>query len=146
MKRPKAHQIDTEAQRILTSNFSTNCVAREQHPDYGIDYEIEIFEDDKPTGIWFRIQLKGKESIREVNDSIAISFETDKIKHYLDKVPFPVFLFVVHVKEEEIYWIFLQKYVNEILMVENTKWMEQKSVTSRIPKENRFDDHVKKIG
>jgi hypothetical protein len=145
MKRTKSHQIDTKAQRILLSQLPTNWVKREQHPDYGIDYEIEVFQDEQSTGIWFRIQLKGKEKYRETEDSIAISFETDKIKYYLSKVPFPVFLFVVHVRKEEIHWLFLQKYVNEVLKVESPKWVEQKSVTIKIPKENIFDDNAKEI-
>lgn len=145
MKRPKSHQIDAQAQRILLSKLPTNWVVREQHPDYGIDYEIEVFHGEQPAGIWFRIQLKGKEQCRETEDSIVIPFETDKIKYYLSKVPFPVFLFVIHVQRKEIHWLFLQKYVNEVLKVENPKWVEQKSVTINIPKKNNFYDNVKKI-
>lgn len=138
MKRPKQHEIDTQAQRILQSKIPPNWVLREQHPDYGIDYEIEVYYKDNPAGIWFRIQLKGTEQCRESEDSISIPFETDKIEYYLSKVPFPVFLFVVQVQKKEIYWLFLQKYVNEILKVENPEWMKQNSVTIRIPKTNRF--------
>lgn len=145
MKRPKSHQIDTQAQRILQSKLPTNWVLREQHPDYGIDYEIEVFNNDKPAGIWFRIQLKGKENCREIEDSIAISFKTDTIKHYISNVPFPVFLFVVLVQKEEIYWLFLQKYANEKLKVENPEWMKQNSVTIRIPKTNRFSNNFTEI-
>ena len=145
MKRPKSHQIDTQAQNILRSKLPTNWVPREQHPDYGIDYEIEVFHDEQPAGIWFRIQLKGKEQYQETEDSIVIRFETDKINYYISKVPFPVFLFVVHIRRKEIHWLFLQKYVNEILKVENPKWMEQESVTIKIPKKNRFYDNAKEI-
>lgn len=146
MKRPRSHQIDTQAQSILRSKLPADWVPREQHPDYGIDYEIEVFHGEQPSGIWFRIQLKGTEQYyRETEDSIAIRFETDKIKYYLSKVPFPVFLFVVHTQRKEIHWLFLQKYVNEILKVEKSKWMKQKSVTIKIPKKNCFYDNVKEI-
>lgn len=145
MKRPKSHQIDTQAQRILLSKLPPSWVAREQSPDYGIDYEIQVFNNDKPAGVWFRIQLKGKENCRETEDSIAISFETDTIEYYLSKVPFPVFLIVVLVQKEEIYWLFLQKYANEILKVENPEWMKQDSVTIRIPKTNRYNNNFAEI-
>ena len=42
MKRSKSHQIDTQAQNILRSKLPADWVPREQHPDYGIDYEIEV--------------------------------------------------------------------------------------------------------
>ncbi len=145
MKRPKSHQIDTQAQRILQSKLPTNWVLRPQNPDYGIDYEIEVFNNDQPAGIWFRIQLKGKEQSRETEHSIAISFETDTIEYYLSKVPFPVFLFVVLVQKEEIYWLFVQKYANEILRVEKSEWMKQASVTLKIPKTNRFYNNFSEI-
>lgn len=145
MKRPKQHEIDTQAQRILQSKIPPNWVLREQHPDYGIDYEIEVFNKDNPTGIWFRIQLKGTEQCHESEDSISIPFETDKIEYYLSKVPFPVFLFVVQVQKKEIYWLFLQKYANEILRVENPEWMKQTSVTIKIPKTNRFNNNFTEI-
>ena len=145
MKRPKSHEIDAKAQGILRSRLPSNWVIREQHPDYGIDYEIEVFQEEQPAGIWFRIQLKGKEKAQETEDSIFISFETGKIDYYLSKVPFPVFLFVVVTAEEEIYWLFLQKFVNEVLKVENPRWMEQKSVTIKIPKKNRFSNNAEEI-
>jgi hypothetical protein len=145
LKRPKSHQIDTQAQNILHSKLPTNWILRKQDPDYGIDYEIEVVHGEQSSGIWFRIQLKGKEQYRETEDSIAIRFKTDTIKYYLSKVPFPVFLFVVHTQRKEIHWLFLQKYVNEILKVENPKWMEQKSVTIKIPKKNRFYNNAKEI-
>jgi len=141
MKRPKSHQIDTEAQRIFNSSCPTNWVIRNQHPDYGIDYDIEVFQDEKPLGIWFKVQLKGKETIRETEDFIKIPFETNKIQYYLSSVPLPVFLFVVLTKKKEVYWLFIQKYVNEILKNENPEWIEQKYVTINIPKENVFSDY-----
>lgn len=145
MKRTKAHQIDTQAQRILDSRLPVDWVTRKQYPDYGIDYEIEVFHNEQPTGIWFRVQLKGRERYQETEDSIVMPFETDKIEYYLSKVPFPVFLFVVLTQKKEIYWLFLQKYVNEVLKVENPSWMDQKSVTIRIPKKNLFKDNIKRI-
>lgn len=141
MKRTRSHEIDTQAQRIFLARIPVGWVARKQDPDYGIDYEIQIFHKRKSTGIWFRIQLKGTEKYRETEDSILMPFKTDTIRYYLNKVPFPVFLVVVLTQREEIYWLFLQKYINEVLKNENPDWNQRKSVTIKIPKKNRLDNN-----
>lgn len=144
MERSLSHQIDTQAQKILDSKCPVDWVKREQHPDYGIDYEVQVFDGKNPTDTWFRIQLKGKEKYFETSESIKIQFKTDTLEYYMTKVPFPVFLIVVHVRKQEIHWLFIQKYVNEILKNKNPEWMKQKTVTLTIPKKNVFND-TKKI-
>lgn len=144
MKRTREHEIDSMAQKLLEAQCPLNWVKRGQCPDYGIDYEVQVFDNEISTDIWFRIQLKGKEKYRETPKFIKIQFETDKLVYYMTKVPFPVFLIVVHTRKKEIHWIFIQKYVNEILKKENPEWMKQKTVTVNIPKKNVFKD-AKKI-
>lgn len=145
MKRTRSHEIDTQAQRIFSARIPVDWVRREHHPDYGIDYEIEVFYNEKPTGIWFEVQLKGTEKYRETKDCLLMAFETDKIQYYLANVPLPVFLVVVHTQNEEIHWLFLQKYVNEVLKEENPDWNQQKTVTIKIPKRNRLDDNAEEV-
>jgi hypothetical protein len=146
LKRPKSHQIDTKAQRILDSKLPSNWVKREKTPDYGVDYEIEVFDDEEPTGIWFTIQLKGTERLKEDVNYVSFPLKTDTIKYYFSKVPLPIFLFITSVKENKIYWLFIQRYVNEVLNIENPNWTKQKNVTIKIPKENIFNDvSIRKI-
>lgn len=145
MKRPRSHEIDQQAQNILSSQWPTDWVKREQHPDYGIDYEIQVFKDENPTEIWFRIQLKGKEKYIETHDKIKISFKTDTLDYFINKVPFPVFLFVVQVRKKEVHWIFIQKYVNEILKTNKPEWKKQQTVTIEIPKKNTFYGNQERI-
>jgi len=134
MKRPKSHQIDTKAQRILDSKLPTNWVKQTKHPDYGVDYEIEVFDDEEPTGIWFTIQLKGTEKLKEDDNYISFPLRTSMIEYYFSKVPLPIFLFIISVKESKIYWIFIQRYVNEVLNSENPNWTKQRNATIKIPK------------
>jgi hypothetical protein len=115
-------------------------VKREKTPDYGIDYEIEVFNDEEPAGIWFTIQLKGSERLKEDANYVSFPLKTDTIKYYLSKVPLPIFLFITSVKENKIYWIFIQKYVNEVLNFETPNWIMQKSATIKIPKNNIFNN------
>lgn len=48
---------------------------------------------------------------------------------------------MVLTQKEEIYWLFLQKYINEVLKNENPDWNQQKSVSIKIPKKNRLDNN-----
>lgn len=139
MKRSLSHQIDAQAQKILNSQCPIDWVKREQHPDYGIDYEVQVFDGETPTEIFFRIQLKGKQKYLETSDFIKIQFKTDTLDYYMTKISFPVFLIVVHTRKQEIHWLFIQKYVNEVLNSENPEWAKQETVTIKIPKKNVFD-------
>lgn len=140
MKRSKSHQIDTRAQRILDSKLPENWVKHEIHPDYGVDYAIELFNDEEPTGTWFTIQLKGTERLMEYANYISFPLKTADIEYYFSKVPLPLFLFVISVKENKIYWIFIQRYVNEVLNSENPNWTMQRYATIKIPKQNIFNE------
>lgn len=140
MKRPEQHETDTIAQRIFNSNIPPAWVARRQDPDYGIDYDVEIFENQSPTGIIFSVQLKGTRSPEYSQDVIKFSFETDKLIYYCDRVKKPVFLVLVDVSEENAYWLFTQQYARERLDPTNPKWRQQKTVTLEVPVANHFID------
>ena len=44
--------IETRAYSILESRLPDECTLRSFHPDYGIDFDLEIFEQD-PEGALF---------------------------------------------------------------------------------------------
>src|SRR5216684_8467377 len=99
MKRPRTHEIDEEAMRILKSSLPVAWIVSEQHPDYAKDFLVEIVEDQELTGVNFFIQLKGEESAKPVDEGRFVSFPLKK-KHaiyYADKLRQPLFLVVVDV-------------------------------------------------
>ena len=59
MTRPIQHEIDTAARRQFEQSLPAAWVARLQPDDYGIDYEVEAFQQHEPTGILFKVQVKG---------------------------------------------------------------------------------------
>ena len=58
MKRPRSHEIDELAQRIFRVALPPEWIPREQKPDYGIDYTVDVYEGGRPTGLPFGVQLK----------------------------------------------------------------------------------------
>ncbi len=139
MTRPESHRIDERAQRVFRSKLPDSWVPREQHPDYRIDYTIEIFDGDKATGLFWHAQLKGVKAPRFLKSDAAISFSLDveHMEYYLDKVALPVFLIVVDTIQEEGWWVFLQHYARTNL---RSDWRTKSTVTIRLPMANSIED------
>ena len=47
MKRPKQHKIDSRAQKIFANNCPDNWSLSEPSNDYGLDYLVQVFEDNE---------------------------------------------------------------------------------------------------
>lgn len=145
-KRVLAHEIDDLAKSIFIYKKPNNWVVNEIHNDYGIDYQVEVFDSDgESTSIIFYVQLKGQESINIDNNKIKFVFKTERLKDYVTKNVLPVFLILVDVTNKKIFWLFLQKYVNEILNENKPNWVNQKNVTIYLPKNNIFVKDIKII-
>ena len=138
MKRGATHVMDTVAKQVFESRLSPDWVWRPQDPDYGIDYMVEIWENSAFTGLTFGVQLKGKESLSRSHGFLRVSFESDHLAHYLDKIRQPVFLVLVDRSRKCGYWIFLQRYV--LSELEGKNWRGQKTVTIQVPPENSLGD------
>jgi hypothetical protein len=140
MKRPKQHTIDSQAQLLFLQSLPIEWVPRKLEPDYGIDYEVDIVEGDSFTGFTFYVQLKGTLSPKYTDASFCLSFEVDKLTYYSDKVNRPVFIIVADLVNNECLWLYAQRFIREVLRVNNPSWHLQKSVTLHIPKANRLSE------
>jgi hypothetical protein len=149
MKRPREHEIEDISKRIFEKSLPDGWIAQELHPDYGLDYRIEIFENENSTGYDFYIQLKGKSKINiDSSDNINLDFSVEHLKYYYE-LKNPVFIIIVDINKEECYFIDIQFYINRVLSNENPNWMNQEKVRIKIPLNNKFpidnNDIKKKI-
>ena len=65
MKRPDQHATDKKGQALLIAFFAEigwEVIPMPSGSDYGRDFEIEVFREQKTTGITFSVQLKSSES------------------------------------------------------------------------------------
>lgn len=126
MKRTEQHIIDSEAQLILKSFIPSSWVLREQDQDYGIDSEIEVFNNNLSTGIIFKVQLKGSRGFKLINQDTTISFQisVEHVKYYLDEITIPTFFVLVDITSKEIFW------ANLLLDVDLKEKFNQKSETN----------------
>lgn len=60
--RPRAHEVEDRSRRQFEDWLPDGWVARPISADYGIDYEIEVFENGHATGLHFWVQLKGSDA------------------------------------------------------------------------------------
>jgi len=142
VKRPIQHQIDTAAQLLFQQSLPCSWIVRQLKPDYGLDYEVEIVADEKPTGISFYVQLKGTTSPKYINGSLTLSFEADKLIYYFEKVRKPVFIMAADLKNKRCFWLFTQRYIQQILRKQNPQWHTKKSVTLRISTSNQLPESI----
>ena len=88
-KRIKQHQLEDLSRAKYNLAIPRNWVFRDKDKDYGIDAEVEIFDDnDKATGLVYWVQLKATESKVEAT-ARKVDLSIDSIKYY-KKLDIPV--------------------------------------------------------
>lgn len=61
--RTRSHELESESFKKFESYIPSKWVFRRKDPDYGIDGEIEIFDDNgKTTGLFINVQIKSTEA------------------------------------------------------------------------------------
>lgn len=56
--RPRQHELEEASRRAFSSGLPDRLIFRDIDNEYGIDGEVEEFEDEKATGLRFFVQLK----------------------------------------------------------------------------------------
>lgn len=135
MKRPKEHVTEDLSVQIFSRSIPTEWINRSLTPDYGLDRVLEIVENGNVTGNELYVQLKGVEKPKVVGGHISYSLKVKNLKYYMKREN-PILLVVVDTKRKRCYWVFLQKYVYDILNISRPSWFEQETVTIHIPLEN----------
>lgn len=154
-KRPQAHIIGDKAINIIRNMLPEEWVIREFHQDYGIDLMIEIFNAENSSmletlGEFLYIQSKGIELISNNFGKFKINGHIiDVIKYKLDTSflntvervgsAVPILLFLVDIKNNKIYYICLNDYIEKIL---DTKYKKNKTKIINIPLANIIDNNT----
>jgi hypothetical protein len=100
--------------------------------DYGIDFNVQVFEGRSPTGAWFHVQLKSSEAPDYSADGIFISqvLSIGHARHYMNELRGPIILAVADVTAQTLFWCAPQLMRNQADAVAVS---ENKSVTVRLP-------------
>lgn len=123
-QRIKTHQLEDFSRSKYSLAIPENWVMRDKDKDYGIDAEVEIFDDKgNATGLVYLVQLKATEtSSVSVAKSIDLRIETIKYFHSLD---LPV-LIVRYSKKDD---LFFCKWAHEVDLYYAKKGAKTRRVT-----------------
>lgn len=81
-KRPREHILEEESRKRFEQLLPDHWVIRQPKPDYGIDAEVEVFnEDGSSTGLVFNVQLKATDQ-KDLSKALKLSFKKDTIGYY----------------------------------------------------------------
>ena len=125
MKRTREHVLEKESRLALESLLPSEWIFRERTPDYGIDAEIEIVEEEEVTNKVLWIQLKATESRK--SKKVTYQMKTHHLKYY-EKCRTPVLIVYWIKSENTFYYLFAQKYIREELSKSNPDWRNQNTV------------------
>jgi hypothetical protein len=132
-KRPKQHQLEDLSRAKFQLCLPEKWVIRDKDKDYGIDCEVELFDDDEnSTGLLFYLQLKATASKKE-SEIFNVEFKIDTLK-YFKQLEIPVLLarYSQHLDKTYVKW------VNEVdLTYANEK---AKTFRIKIDKTNEWDE------
>lgn len=138
--RINTHEIDTQARKIVPLALPREWEFREKTGrDYGIDLEVEVFEDQKTTGQVLMFQIKGTEKPIDFKNGFFSFDLPTKTLIYSERFVTPILLAICQTNSEsyDFHYIWLQDYIKTVLDYENIDWKKNKSSTRVfIPEEN----------
>ena len=108
-KRPKQHQLEDLSRSKYSLAIPRNWVMRDKDRDYGIDAEVEIFDEkDQATGLVYWVQLKATGNSDKLA-ALKLDLSIDKIEYY-KALELPVLIVLYSDKED----LFYYKWAHEI--------------------------------
>ena len=94
-QRPRQHQLETESRTCFQSAIPSRWVYRALDQDYGIDAEVEIFDDSSlATGYKFLVQLKATDE-QDIRKGLRLRLPLSKMKYY-SSLNLPVLIVKYH--------------------------------------------------
>ena len=76
-QRPSQHVTEEKSRRAFRDVLPPEWVFRDTYPDYGTDGEVEIFVDNRTTGLFFKVQLKGTNE-----DELVVRLRYEMLDYY----------------------------------------------------------------
>jgi len=148
-KRPNQHKLEDLSRVKFQLAIPERWVFRDKDKDYGIDGEVELFDDkDNAQGLIFYVQLKATESKKD-SSIMGVDFSIDTLKYY-KKLDIPVLLIRYSKHNDSIYakWInnvdlfFTKEHAKtiKVKLTQDNLWID--STSERIEKRLK---HIKKL-
>lgn len=145
MRRPRQHVMEDEAEQIIRELLPSEWILRKVDKDYGIDYEIELVDEQIVSGdrIWVQSKAKERCQIRTQDfpqrdteplqmEYISFSLEVRELK-YAVRCGFPLLLFVADLERRDVFWVPLRHEVEVNIDPARPNWKDRRNTTVRVP-------------
>ncbi len=135
--------LHEEAIRALEQLLPRGWIIRKINPDFGLDLEITIVEQNNVTNdvSWAQIKSTRKNLAAK---KIALSLETRYLKYY-EHGRLPILLFYYIKPKKAICYLFVQKYIQEILAKKKPAWRDQEYITIHFESKLSSGDEIAEI-
>ncbi|MBU7008884.1 DUF4365 domain-containing protein [Phosphitispora fastidiosa] len=143
-QRTKTHEIDTIAQQVFCSSMPESWVIRKQEPDYGIDFQVEVFENGQSTGVLFEVQLKGTTLPNYKNGYLLHRFKVSHLLDYIGRV-LPIIIVIVDAKMKRAFWVSVDETIS-YLWKTLPDWGKRKYLTLCVPVSQELPETTTQLG
>jgi hypothetical protein len=142
-QRPETHNLETSSERFFEECLPRTWSSEKPRHDYGVDLRVDIFEDNRATGLEFLVQLKSSHRAA-IGETERIRLDLATYNYLAQKLQ--VVMFAKYVRAvNETYWILL----SDIPQPEQL----QQTFTIHIPKANALSrirwasiaEHVRQV-
>ena len=120
-------------------------ISREEHPDFGVDLQVELIVDGRATGNKFVVQIKSAQSLSEVtskgNKFLSLQFSTSRLGYLCRSAPGYGLVVLYDGSTKLAYYDFVET-IHERLCSrsEPSDWKQQDSVNIHIPISNVLNE------
>ncbi len=156
--RTYTHVVDSKAVREVLKQLPIEWVVRSlTERDYGIDLMVELFDIDgsdkkgkvkyRSTGWTALLQIKGTEAKQKRSKKgMPIDLDVDFLL-YAERFALPFVLLYVYVGDGNptIHYLWIQRYIKDVLDEDYPKWRTKETKRIHIPKQNVLPSNLKKL-
>jgi hypothetical protein len=104
-QRAFSHQLEELSDRFFRNHLPKSWTCEKPTPDYGVDLKVDLYDDQRATGLELLVQLKTSKSGSN-KETETIRLRTATYNYLSDKLQ--VVMLVKYIeKEDEAYWLFL---------------------------------------
>tara|TARA_R110002033_G_scaffold155676_1_gene191964 strand:- start:331 stop:903 length:573 start_codon:yes stop_codon:yes gene_type:complete len=127
-----------ESAVLYIASKNKDWIARKVDKDFGVDIEMELVDNEKVTGQYVKVQVKGTVDYQIIDNQIKLMVKTNFLR-YCSECRVPILLVLVDTNNDLGYFIWVQEY----LRINKTDINKHKSTNIFIPSTNDFKSGLK---
>jgi hypothetical protein len=141
--------MEREAEQLIGELLPNEWIIRRIEHDYGVDFEIELVDQESVTGnrIWVQSKAiqQAQRRIQEfLPDKAEAPFRVEYVPYSLEtrellyalRCAFPLLLFLSDLTAQDVFWVPLRDEIDTFLDRQRPTWRSQQTTTVRLPVRN----------